>query len=212
MTRLSSFRLFLITIILFTALSCNLADTIGGGNAPLEPTAPAVVCVTATPRPTLPPTVTPPATPTPTATPEPADVTVMPYPNYPDDCLAAVSANRFYEVAPPYEYTFDIPSGTQLFVSTGWGSIDKATLEQNMPYVDFFLEIDGEDYFDETLTSIVEEPDPDVPGRMNGILYLNVVVTGWEPQQPHTISIGYVTSAPLNDGWEIGRASCRERA
>ena len=37
---------------------------------------------------------------------------------------------------------------------------------------------------------------------MNGIIYLNVVVTGWEPQEPHTIRVGYVTTAPLNDGWD----------
>lgn len=202
MKRTTVTRLVLISMFTLAILGCNLADTIGGGNPPLEPTAPAVVYVTATPRPTLPPTAAPTATPTQTPTPEPARLTLLPCPNYPEDCPAAISANRFYEVAAPFEYTFDVPSEIKLFVSTGWGAIDMATLEQNRPYVDFFLEIDGEDFNSDLYTSVVEEPDPDVPSRMNGIIYLNVVITGWVPQQPHTIRIGYITTAPLNDGWD----------
>ena len=199
MIRSRILRLVYIFFILIFVLGCNLTETIGGQKAAVEPTAPVVVYVTATPQPTL-----PPPTPTPTATPTPeaARLVVTPCADYPDDCPAAVNSRDFYDPAPPFEYTFDIPSTTQLFVSTGWGAIDMATLQQNIPYVDFFLEIDGEDYYSDLYTSILEEPDVDNPAKMNGIIYLDVVISGWVPQQPHTITIGYTTTAPLNDGWE----------
>lgn len=198
----TTFRLAVTVILLLAALGCNLTDTIGGENADTEPTAPAVVYVTATSQPTLPVTATPSATLTPTPTPEPARLTVLPCPDYPKDCPAAISATRFYEIKAPYEYTFDVPSEIQLFVSTGWNTIDKATLEQNLPYVDFFLEIDGVDYYSDMYKSIIEKSDPDVPTRMNGYLYLNVVITGWVPHVAHTIRIGYEVTAPINDGWD----------
>lgn len=198
MKHTTTFRLAVTVILLLAALGCNLTDTIGGENADTEPTAPAVVYVTATPQPTQALT----ATPTTTSTPEVQRLTVLPCPDYPKDCPAAISATRFYEIKAPYEYTFDVPSEIQLFVSTGWNTIDKATLEQNLPYVDFFLEIDGEDYFSELYTSVIEKSDPDVPTRMNGYLYLNVVLTGWEPHVAHTIRIGYEVTAPINDGWD----------
>ena len=202
MKRTTITRLVLISMFTLAILGCNLAETIGGGDAEAEPTAPAVVYVTATPRPTLPPTDAPTATPTATMTPEPEGLTLQPCANYPEDCPAAISATRFYEVAAPFEYTFDVPSEIQLFISTGWGAIDMATLEQNMPYVDFFLEIDGEDYFSEFYTTSGLQPDADDPAGNNAFYNLQVVITGWVPGELHTICIGYELTADLNDGWD----------
>jgi len=191
-------RFLLLLVLLVTTLGCNLTDVIKGDQEAEEQSSPLVMYVTATPGSA--------AAPLPAAasTQEPyTGLTVLPCASPPGDCPAAVSARDFYDVVePPFIYTFDIPVDTQLFVSTGWGAIDMPTLEQNLPYIDFYLEIDGLDYYSELYTTKVEEPDVDDPSKMNGVFYLNVVVSGWQAHLPNTIRIGYVVTAPINDGWD----------
>jgi len=191
-------RCLFILVLLVTTLGCNLTDIIRGGQAEEEPESPLVMYVTATPGAA--------AAPLPAAAPtqEPyTGLSVLPCASPPGDCPEAVNARDFYEIKkPPFIYSFDIPVDTRLFVSTGWSAIDMATLEQNLPYIDFYLEIDGLDYYSELYTTKVEEPDADDPSKMNGLFHLNVVVSGWQAHLPNTIRIGYVVTAPLNDGWD----------
>ena len=201
MKRSNGFTLSLIILLLFAVLGCTFTDTLGGENTDEEPIIQQVVYVTATPAapgaplavPTNPPPITPPVT---------AGLTVMPCPVL-EDCPGAVSARDFYDVVePPFEYAFDIPSATQLFVSTGWNAIDLPTLNSNLPYIDFFLEIDGQDYYSELYTVTTTSADQDAPEKLNGVFSVQVVISGWVPHQPHTIHIGYEVAAPINDGWD----------
>ena len=206
MKRTTVFRLILINGLLLGVLGCNLTDALGGGNSEEKaPTSPVVVYVTANPgmaaAPVLAPTITPPA---PTVAPASASagLTVVPCPTL-DDCPGAVSARDFYDVGePPFEYTFDIPAEIQLAVGTGWSAIDPATLLSNLTKMDFFFEIDGQDYYSDLYTVTSLEPDQDDPTKLNGVFYLNVGISGWVPHQLHTIRIGYDVTAPINDGWD----------
>ncbi len=201
MTRFTFFRLTLITILLVTALGCNLLDTIGGGSSDAKPTSPVVLLVTATPAAgnpaqTLP--VNPPAAPLVPS----AGLTVLPCPvleNFP----GAVNVREFYDMAdPPWEFSFEIPSSTQLLLVTGWTTLNEEIMAQNKPAIDFTFEIDGEDYFSELYTTSGLQPDADDPSKNNAYYYLQVVVSGWVPGELHTVRIGYSLTADLNDGWD----------
>ncbi len=201
MTRLTFFRLTLITILLFTALGCNLAEIISVGKSDLEPTSPVVLLVTATPAAgnpaqTLP--VNPPAAPLVPS----AGLTVLPCPVM-EDCPGSVNVREFYEITTlPWEYSIEIPSSTRLLLTTGWTALTEEIMAQNRPYIDFTFEIDGEDYFSELYTTSGLQPDPDDPSKKNAYYYLQVVISGWVPGEPHTVRIGYTLTADINDGWD----------
>lgn len=195
MIRSTAFRFILVIILSLAVMSCNLTNTLSGSGAAEAPPTAVVEYIIVTPQLTLTPEMAP------TLTPEPPGLIVLPCPDRAEDCPSAVQAGEFYGNTVARRYKFDVPSSTELRMSFGWRAIDIATLDQNLAHMDFFLEVDGEEYDTDLFTNTVFLPDEESPDKMNAAFFLNVVVSGWVPQEPHTFRLGFVVNEAINDGW-----------
>ena len=93
-----------------------------------------------------------------------------------------------------------MPSNTQLYVTVSWNAVDQATLENNLANIRFILEIDGQDFFDEKFTFLETKPYILDETQIDSMKTMSATISGWMPQQPHTVRFGYEVLGAINNG------------
>jgi len=191
-------------------LGCLITDAFSGiigSVAQEEPVTPTPIYIivegepTATMAPTVPPTPTATPVPLPTSTPAvPGGLMLAPCVDRMTDCYGATSYISFIEIGGSNEQGFDIPSGTLFYISVSWNAVDDATLQQNLQNIRFVLEIDGQDCFDEKFTFLETKPYILDESQIDSQKTMSATISGWVPQQPHTLRFGYGVQADINNG------------
>ncbi|MBA4385562.1 MAG: hypothetical protein C0410_12560, partial [Anaerolinea sp.] len=111
-----------------------------------------------------------------------------------DDLVAnGAKSGKIYQVTFPY----DRP---ERFL-THWSAIDEATLQENLTHIVWIFRIDGQDYFNNQWLSYMSVSDRDDPSIERPAIWLDVSLSGWKLNKPHTIEIGYKLTAKTDDGW-----------
>ena len=203
-------RILFVIPFFYVLLGCALIDTISGifggssGEAPAtqppvyiivegEPAAPVAPAVTAGP------TLTP--VPLPTITPAvPGGLVLAPCMDRMTDCYGATSYINFIEIGGPDEESFNMPSDTLLYISVSWNAVDDATLQQNLQNIRFVLELDGQDCYKEEFTFLETKPYILDETQIDSQKTMSATISGWTPQQPHTLRFGYEVLADINNG------------
>lgn len=116
------------------------------------------------------------------------------------DCPKSEHYITFIEIGPPNEESFDMDADTELYVSVSWNAVDEATLQQNLANVRFILEIDGQDWFDERFTYLETKPYILDETQIDSQKTMSATISGWLPQQPHTLRFGYEVLEDINNG------------
>ncbi len=211
MKRKNAVRFLIAILLLLAMLACVLTDAasriIGGEDAAPEPAAqePIYIIVAGEPTATLAPTLPPEPTLTPiplsTSTPAvPGGLVLQPCPDRLTNCPDSEHYITFIEIGPPNEETFDMPAGTQLYVSVSWNAVDDATLQQNLASIRFILELDGQDCFKEEFTFLETKPYILDETQIDSMKTMSATIAGWLPQQPHTLRFGYEVLGSINNG------------
>lgn len=206
----TAIRLLPVLPLLLAMLSCVLTDALSGiiggeDAAPAVTQEPIYIIVDGDPTATLAPTEPPAPTitpiPLPTSTPSvPGGLVVQACANWTVDCPDSDHFFVFIELGPPNEDSFDFPSDTPLFVLTSWNAVDEDTLQQNLANVRFILEIDGQDVFDERFTYFETQPYILDESQIDSMKTMSATISGWTPQQPHTVRFGYEVLGAINNG------------
>lgn len=205
-----AFRFLVISLLLFSMLGCALTDVVSGiigGRAGGEPTAQPPIYIIVESEPTAPPAPVATAAPTPTAvtlptiTPSvPGGLVLAPCVDRMTDCYGATSYISFIEIGGSNEESFNMPSDTLFYISVSWNAVDEATLQQNLQNIRFILEIDGLDCFDEEFTFLESVPYILDESQIDSQKTMSAAISGWAPQQPHTLRFGYEVLADINNG------------
>lgn len=156
-----------------------------------------------TPTPTNTSTPTATSTSTPTATSTPTNpLSVKPCFDV-DQCWTSEWIDSYIEesVYSGEIYRLSIPYDQSERMLTGWSAIDEATLQENLTHIKWIFRIDGQDYFNERMLSPGGIPDSDDPSIERPGMWLDVSLSGWKLNQPHTVEIGYTLTADTDDGW-----------
>ncbi len=211
MRRTITSRILLVLPLLLAMLGCILTDAVSGiiaGKDAAQDKAtqePIYVIVEGEP-PTVPAPAVPPVptiTPVPlfTSTPAvPGGLVLAPCVDRMTDCYGATSYITFIEIGGADEQSFDIPANTIFYISVSWNAVDEATLQQNLANVRFILEIDGQDCFDESFTFLETKPYILDESQIDSQKTMSATISGWVPQQPHTVRFGYEVLADINNG------------
>jgi hypothetical protein len=155
----------------------------------------------ATETPTSTPTLT--ATATPNTTPLPP-LTIEPCP-YTSLCPDAEIIRDFIQgnLETGKVNNVDVPYDKPISFYINWVAQDSTILAQNLEFMQFYVMIDGQNYWNESFKSV---PEPYIfsnePGKEYAAQWVGVVLSGWEIGQPHEIRIGYTFTEQINDGWD----------
>jgi hypothetical protein len=149
-------------------------------------------------------TPTPAATATPTATPQPP-LDLAPCPYY-DMCSGSLFIHDLLpeDHQPDMAYSVDVPYDQPVSFYVGWIAMDYSILAQNMENMQFFVMIDGQNYWDDSMLGMPEpyvyenEPNAEYATQAAG-----VEISGWKIGQSHEIRVGYSMNEEINDGWDV---------
>ena len=211
MRHTTAIRILPVLLLLIAMLGCALTNTLSGiiggedvaQDSPTQETI--YIIVEGDPTATLAPTIAPAPTITPiplaTNTPSvPGGLVLQPCVDRLTDCPDSSHFITFIELGPPNEESFDMPSNTQLYVTVSWDAVDEATLEDNLANLRFILEIDGQDVFDEEFTFYETRPYILDETQIDSLKTMSATISGWTPQQAHTVHFGYEVLGEINNG------------
>ena len=153
---------------------------------------------TATPTPTATPTTTP----TPTSTPQPPILMVPCV--FTTDCPDALTIEAITgsDAVAGVVSNVEIPVNQQVHLFVGWISSDEETLKQNLPHIQWFLTVDGQNYFQDAWVTRGQAQDMEDPTIYYPGYWIGAAFSGWRVGEPHFIRYGYILDAPINNGWE----------
>ncbi len=92
------------------------------------------------------------------------------------------------------EILYDQP----LRLSIGWVAADEETLQDNLKHMQWFLTIDGKDFFQEKWLSEGSGTSSTQDGASQ---WIGVVLDGFKKNQSYFVEIGFVLTEAINDGW-----------
>ena len=141
--------------------------------------------------------------PTPTDTPL-SLLTVKPCP-YTSLCPQAVIIEDFIpgKFEPGKVYNVDVPYNQPVSFYTIWIAKDFTILAQNLESMQFFVKIDGQNYWEDSFKGELEPYESQKePGTEYASQWAGLVISGWKIGQTHEIRIGYTITGQINDGWD----------
>lgn len=148
-------------------------------------------------------TSTPTSTPSPTATPV-SPVTIAPC-STAEWCPGAIPVYDLIQgaVESGVTYTVEVPFDRAISFFTGWIAQDEATVLQNSSQMERFLEIDGQNYWN---NGYLGQPQPytyeSEPGKVYSAIWQGVSLSGWQVGEEHTVRIGFLIHNLITDGFE----------
>ena len=182
----------LLTVVLFL-LGCSIIPKSLEKMKEINPFSEPTMTSTLTPLPTSTATLAPTATQKPFLTMKPCTDKI--------ECDGAEMISNF--AAPDEDFEGDIeveiPYDQSVFVFSAWYAMDEDYLAENMKHINWFLTIDGEDYFEQDWpkSDTLSDSSGEYPGTT-----LGVALSGWRINEPHTVEIGFTVDDEIFDGWE----------
>ena len=138
-----------------------------------------------------------------TITPTPQPPAVLSMCPYPENCPDAVDIYKYVngEVLAGVENEVSIPADKVVVFRVAWVATDDATLEQNLPYLTYFFEIDGNSYFDPNFMARGQVRNKNNPTVLNSSQSYGVQASGWKIGEVHRVRIGITVNETINDGF-----------
>jgi len=146
-------------------------------------------------------TNTPTVTPSPTATP-PSPVTIAPCQTS-EWCPGAIAIYDLVNgsVDSGQTYTVEVPFDRSISFFAGWIAQDEATVIQNSQQMERFVEIDGQNYWN---NGYLGGPQPytydNEPSKVYSSIWQGVSLSGWQVGVEHTVRIGFRIKELITDG------------
>ena len=201
----NGFLLIVILGICFSLIGCNsLINQVEKFIATETPTSTTTATRTATHTFTPTQTFTPTHTSTLTPTPTPELQLVL------HSCVNSVFCDGVYEVRDFIDaqdiyygrkYAAEVPNNQPVSFYTSWIAKNETLLNQGQEHIQFFFEIDGNSYIEEsfigTASYTIDESDETYPSY-----FMWIRISGWEIGENHDIRLGFVVDQVISDGWE----------
>jgi hypothetical protein len=153
------------------------------------------------PTPTNTSTPTPTSTGTATSTPLPP-VDIIPCALH-DLCPEVTSASSLSGQTVVFNspVTISAPYNIPLFFGAMWTAIDENTLNANLAQIHFVFEVDGQSYSNDAAVNQGQVPDANDASTMRPAVFTGAVVSGWQLNVAHTITIGFTFDSAVNNDW-----------
>jgi serine/threonine protein kinase len=100
------------------------------------------------------------------------------------------------------EYRVSISQDKNVFFFSGWCTIDRKTLDENLNNIEFVFTIDGKSYIENIKKEYYDQQNETDSTKQNSCYGVGGVISGWQKAQTYRVVIGQIFEKQIFDGWD----------